>query len=308
MDKNKKFKKLIIFESAQASTVELLEESVVGNQYKLKFRAKLQEADVINNNRRVYSQATLQSVYIQLKNKAQERKLVGEMDHPQPTGDNASKVKRSSTIALDRACVIFSELEWDGNAIYAICETLSNTKGMDLYALLKDGVTIGFSLRAFGETKRRSDGSEEVLASGIKALTYDVVANPSHDNSVITEFLSENTDTDIDTLMDLNESSNTGAGGSGHKKVDTLNSLIGNLQNELKSEKTRIREIQGLQKVQNKTILEENYGVTQQNSSQKMTCFNNVCSIAPLEEAIEYLVQESVKLNNTIPKIKVKSL
>jgi len=266
------FNKSIIFESAQASEITLIEESVVGNQYKLKFRAKLQEADVINNNRRVYPAETLQSVYAQLKSKAQERKLVGEMDHPQPSGDNASKIKRSSTLALDRVCVIFTDLEWDGSSIYAICETLSNTKGMDLYALLKDQVTIGFSLRAFGETRQRADGITEVLAKGVKALTYDVVANPSHDSSVILEFINEST---------------------------SLQAVLNELNTELNESKVFLAE--------NKTVLEESTAVTQLQAEMPI-CLNNLCIIAPLEEAVDYLIQESIALNNKIPKIKVRAL
>lgn len=265
--------KSIIFETAFSSEIQILEESEVGNMYKLKFRAKLQESDIVNNNRRVYPAETLMAVYSQLKSKAMERKLVGEMDHPQPQGDNASKIKRSSTLALDRVCILFTELEWDGSAIYAICETLSNTKGMDLYALLKDQVTIGFSLRAFGETRQRPDGITEVLAKGVKALTYDVVANPSHDSSVILEFIDEST---------------------------TIQSVLKELNTELSESKQFASE-------ENKMILEESLLETQLELKTPI-CLNNICTFAPLEEAIEYLVAESIKLNNKIPNIKVKSL
>lgn len=265
--------KSIIFETAFASDVKILEESEVGNMYKLKFRAKLQESDIVNNNRRVYPAETLMAVYSQLKTKALERKLVGEMDHPQPQGDNASKIKRSSTLALDRVCILFTDLEWDGSAIYAICETLSNTKGMDLYALLKDQVTIGFSLRAFGETRQRADGITEVLAKGVKALTYDVVANPSHDSSVILEFIDESS---------------------------TLQAVLKELNVELTESKSLVSE-------ENKTILEESHLSTQLKTKTPV-CLNNICTFAPLEEAIEYLVKESIELNNKIPDIKVRQL
>lgn len=273
--------KSIIFETAFASEVTLLEESSVGNMYKLKFRAKLQEADIVNNNRRVYPAETLMNVYSQLKTKALERKLVGEMDHPQPSGDNASKIKRSSTLALDRVCVLFTELEWDGSAIYGICETLTNTKGMDLYALLKDGVTIGFSLRAFGETRQRPDGITEVLPKGVKALTYDVVANPSHDSSVILEFINES---------------------------ESIQSVLRELKTELtESKNSFLEESNTFSEGQNKTILEESK-LSAQLGEATPICLNNICTFRPLEEAIEYLITESIERNNKIPKIKVKQL
>ncbi len=268
--------KKIIFEQAYSGgEVQLIEESILpSGQYKCVFRAKLQEADVVNNNRRVYPAETLQQVYIQLKGKAAERKLVGELDHPQPQGDQSSKIKRSSTISLEKACFLIRELEWDGNSIYGICETLSNRPGMDLYALLKDKVTIGFSLRAFGETRKRPDGITEVLAKGLKALTYDCVANPSHDSSVILEILQEGT---------------------------SLNDLVHGLETALLEESQRFQE-------GNKSLLEEN-SLTAQLSENlaEPICLGNICSVAPIEEAIEYILDQVVS-NNSIPKIKVNLL
>jgi len=272
--------KKIIFEQAHISEVNLLEESVTpGGQYKLVFRAKLQEADVVNNNKRVYPAETLQQVYIQLKGKALDRKLVGELDHPQPQGDQASKIKRSSTISLEKACILIRELEWDGNAIYGVCETLSNRAGMDAYGLLKDRVTVGFSLRAFGETRKRSDGTVEVLARGIKALTYDMVANPSHDSSVILELLNESED---------------------------ANNLIRELKLDVLEESANIAN--GVESTNNKSLLEESTLTAQisENLAEPI-CLGNICSIAPLEEAIEYII-DNIVADTTIPKLTVNKL
>jgi hypothetical protein len=267
--------KKIIFEQAYAGgDIQLIEESVTpGGQYKCIFRAKLQEADVVNNNKRVYPVETLEEVYNQLKEKALARKLVGELDHPQPQGDQSSKIKRSSTISLEKACILIKDVEWDGNSIYGICETLSNRSGMDLYCLLKDKVTIGFSLRAFGETKNRGGGVVEVVARGIKALTYDVVANPSHDSSVILEILQE-----------------------GSNSRDLVQDLKANLLEEQS-------------KIQDGNILiEETYISNQINEKlPKKVCVGNICSIAPLEEAIEYILDQIVSDTN-IPSVKVKQL
>jgi len=276
--------KQIIFEQAFTSDVQILEESVApGGQYKCIFRAKLQEADVVNNNKRVYPAETLEEVYNQLKEKALARKLVGELDHPQPQGDAASKIKRSSTIALQHSCMLITDVEWDGSALYGICETLSNSKGMDLYCLLKDKVTIGFSLRAFGETRPKAGGIVEVSAKGIKALTYDVVANPSHDSSVIIDILQENED---------------------------ARSVINNLKAEILEES---RKLQGMLLEESDAspmeILEEasvRDQISQDGSVQKV-CLGKLCTIAPLEEATEYLLNQVVQ-DTSIPNISVKSL
>jgi len=184
----------IIGESAYISTsVELLEESTYAGTPKMKFKAKLQEANVVNNNKRTYPAETLQAIVDQLASKASERKLLGEFDHPSPQGDPQARMKRSSTISLQSACVLFTKLEFDGRFIIAECETLTNDHGMNLYRLLKDKVSIGFSLRAFGSSSQRPDGVVVVNPAGLKALTFDVVSNPSHSNAVIYEFIDEST-------------------------------------------------------------------------------------------------------------------
>ncbi len=174
--------------------LELLEESSFGGEQKIRFKAKLQQKEVVNNNGRSYPDATLRSIVSQLAPKASERKLLGELDHPSPQGDTAAKMKRSSTIALQDCCVLYSKLEYDGTFILAECETLTNDKGINLYKLLKDKVSIGFSLRAFGSSSKSPTGATIVNAEGLKALTFDVVSNPSHSNAVIYEFINESTD------------------------------------------------------------------------------------------------------------------
>ncbi len=184
---------LIQEQSYTPHSITLLEESQVGNTFKLKFRAKLQEQDVKNNNGRSYTGFALQTIVNQLASKATERKLLGELDHPTPQGDLEARMKRSSTIRLKDACVVFTRLEYDGKFIVADCETLTNDPGMNLYRLLKDKIGIGFSLRAFGSATPRPDGSVLVDGKDLKALTFDVVSNPSHSNAVITEFFDEST-------------------------------------------------------------------------------------------------------------------
>jgi len=193
-------KLMMIQEAAFYGTVDLIEEmsivGVSGMEKRLKFRAKLQERDVVNNNGRTYSEVVLQLIVDQLAPKATERKLLGELDHPSPqSNDKDVRLKRSSTISLQNSAVLFTKMEYDGKFIVAECETLTNRIGTDLFRLLKDKVTIGFSLRAFGGavidpiTKIQS-----IDPIGLKALTFDVVSNPSHSNAVISEFITESTD------------------------------------------------------------------------------------------------------------------
>jgi hypothetical protein len=208
------------------------------------------------------------AVVQQLRVKAQERKLLGEMDHPQPQGDNKAKLKRSSTILLGNVCVLFRKLEFVDGKIWAECETLSNRAGMDLYNLLKDGAVIGFSLRAFGETRDRGSGVVEVVPTGLKALTFDVVANPSHDTAVITEFLQE---------------------GSGLSEKEIMKSLVEEMS-QFKIGLSRTRG--GIVLEEAKELFEDIKPVMKSNDN---ICINGICMRGPIEETVDYLISQGLK-------------
>lgn len=259
----------IIHESAYISAdVQLLEESSFNGEQRIKFKAKLQEEGVTNNNGRSYSDEVLRVIVNQLAPKASERKLLGEMDHPTPQGDTAAKMKRSSTISLKDACVLYTKLDYDGKFITAECETLTNRAGMDFYRLLKDKVTIGFSLRAFGSSTKSPTGVTMVSPVGLKALTFDVVSNPSHSSAVIYEFINESTD----PLA---------------------------LVQELKEHKGEITEI-----IMEST---EN-GMAQFNLDGEQVCACSIdgsCVAGTIEESIDYLIDRALT-KNTIKKFSFK--
>jgi len=266
----------MISEAAQPTKIDIIEENVApasgalpfGNQaYRIKFKARLQTADSPNQNGRIYPAETLEAVYKQLLPKVREGKLLGELDHPQvQTSDKNGQLKRSSTILLQNSCVHFLDMAWDGQHIDGVVQTTTNRAGLDAYALIKDGVTVGFSLRAFGEIER--DGSYvKVVPQGIKAITYDFVSNPSHGNALILEILNENTDPQ-ELIKDLKEFE------------ETL---------KVMSEK------------EGKSLIEEAQVIT--NDGQ--VCANGVCPLAPIEETIDYLTELALK-NTKIKRIKLK--
>lgn len=168
---------------------------------RLKLRVVLQERDVINNNKRIYSDVVLRAVVNQLSPKALARKLVGELDHPLLMGaTDAEKLNRTVTVLLDKACVLFTKIEYDGRFIVAECETLTTEAGLKLYRLIKDGVQIGFSLRALGGVQKQQDGTL-IVSEQIKAVTFDVVTNPSHANAGIQQIVETLNENSITTLI-----------------------------------------------------------------------------------------------------------
>jgi hypothetical protein len=265
----------MISEEALPTKLDIIEENVApvaggipqGNPaYRVKFKARLQTADVPNNNKRIYPAETLTEVYNQLKPKVDKGKLLGELDHPQvQTSDRNGQLKRSSTILLQNACVHFLDMFWDGKNIDCIAQTTTNRAGLDAYAFIKDGVTVGFSLRAFGDIEK--DGSfVKVIPQGLKAITYDFVAMPSHGNALILEFLNESTD-------------------------------IASLVKDLKDYKETVKRVANEKEL---TVIEE--GTTIDN---QLICYNGFCSLAPIEETIDYLIDQALK-NSKFKKISIK--
>jgi len=195
-----------------SKNITVLEESTIGiGINRIKFKAILQERDVVNNNKRTYSENILKMIVMQLGPKATQRQLVAELDHPiSDSADKMTQLKRTATISLKEACIVFTKLEYDGKYIVATCETLTTPAGMTVYALLKDKVQFGFSLRALGSVTQNPNGTITVMEDGFKAITFDVVSNPSHSNAVITEILTESEDYQsvIKSLKSIRNSSN----------------------------------------------------------------------------------------------------
>jgi len=269
----------MISEEAKPTKIDIIEENaVVGNlsdipqgnpAYRVKFKARLQTANEPNNNGRFYPTETLEEVYNQLNPKVEEGKLLGELDHPQVmTSDKNGQLKRSSTILLQNACVHFQKLFWDGTHIDCIAQTTTNRAGLDAYAFIKDGVTVGFSLRAFGELEKEGK-YYKVPKQGLKVITYDFVAMPSHGNALILELINESTNVQ-ELVRDLKQFEET----------------IYNFAQE-----------------KNLSVIEESSIINENNFGQ--VCTNGFCMLQPIEETIDYLMEQALK-NKSFKKLKIK--
>lgn len=71
----------VLVDPVSSSKFEVLSEAVgADNSLKVIFRARLQECDVKNQNRRVYSRQVCESIVKQLAEKADNRSLLMEVD------------------------------------------------------------------------------------------------------------------------------------------------------------------------------------------------------------------------------------
>ena len=195
---------MIVFqEETKLQPVEIITESILDNgDAKVKFRCHLHDTQH-NNNKRSYGKESLKRIYEQLNPKAVKRKLAGEMGHPVPSGDQASLLRRMSTIDPNNVGVLFTKMNFTGDAITAEAETLTNDKGRNLYSMVKDNVGIGFSYRGFGKV----GANNETIPASIKSITYDVVFNESNNGAEILEVITES-ENPYALLAELDSASN----------------------------------------------------------------------------------------------------
>ncbi len=113
-------------------------------------------------------------------------------------GNDDSFKKRAVIVELKNCGSIIRNLYIEGKDVIAEIETLSGFRGPDLRnVLVEDKIPIGFSLRMFGRVKPHDtmNGVMEVTTP-LKAITYDVVTNPSHSSARVMSFLTESNNYD----------------------------------------------------------------------------------------------------------------
>lgn len=162
------------------------------------FRAKLQTMEESNGNGRWYSRDVINEIVNGLKPKIKSRSLLQEIDHPFVASSGASDdsfKKRAVIVELKNCGSIIRDIYIEGKDVIAEIETLSGFKGPDLRNIIvEDRVPIGFSLRMFGRVKPMADNPSIMeVTTPLKAITYDVVTNPSHSSARVLNFLTEST-------------------------------------------------------------------------------------------------------------------
>ena len=164
---------------------EILKEegSLKNNTYCVHFKTALQTFDEKNSNGRIYTMESGKEIYQQCKTLIKESKFIGELDHP-----ISSKAERESSVELKFVSHMFTDIRLEDNTLYGKGKTLSTQYGQTLSALLKDGIKVGFSLRALGfNVKKNMEKSAEVVNPPVIVISYDCVARPSHKEAVVLE-------------------------------------------------------------------------------------------------------------------------
>ena len=176
-----------------SSDINIIEESEnPDGSAKVVFETRLQTANERNANKRFYSTRICETIVRQLSTKAKQGSLMMEVDHPMFISESTETLKkRAAIVEINNCAAKLRKIYMKGNDVIGEVESLSGFKGPDFANLVsRDHVNIGFSLRALGSVEPMHDGTL-MVKEPIKAITYDIVSNPSHTSARILKFLPE---------------------------------------------------------------------------------------------------------------------
>ena len=147
-----------------------IHESMEKNGGKLIVKGVLQRAESKNQNGRVYPRdVLLREVGKYLDTNVQERRALGELDHPE-----------SSVVNLNNASHNIVEMHWDGDDLLGTVEVLSTPAGNILKELFKSGIKLGISSRGLGSVEpMREDNDTVEVQPDFELIAFDFVSNPS---------------------------------------------------------------------------------------------------------------------------------
>lgn len=120
-----------------------------------------------NNNGRIYPTAVLEGQLSKVQPMINERRLCGELDHPQ-----------NDTVKLSNASHLITKLEMKGNELVGEAEILNTPAGLTAKALVEGGVKIGISSRGMGTLSEDANG-QKIVNEDFRLVTFDLVADPS---------------------------------------------------------------------------------------------------------------------------------
>ena len=163
----------------------------------MKVRGIFSEAEKKNGNGRIYSKPLLVREVQKLQPMLSERRLCGELDHP-----------NDEIVHLANVSHIITNLQMEGNTLVGEAEFLDTPSGRILQELAKAGVRIGISSRATGSVEHDMKEDAYMVQDNLRMITWDMVADPSCQNAfpelVEHKQLMENRNTGVDYSTQVN--------------------------------------------------------------------------------------------------------
>lgn len=165
---------------------------------KVRARWKATQANVINDNARMYPFAVMTDGIERSKQAVSTGRMVGESPHPKHFVGKVGQVVFDTSI--DNSVIkIYNQFMDDSKTVYVDAEVLDTAKGRDLQALIKAGIPVGISMRALGDSVRKNvNGVMVDVATKLDILSYDVVMNPATPGCEVVSVL---TDSQVEAIM-----------------------------------------------------------------------------------------------------------
>jgi hypothetical protein len=138
----------------------------------MKVRGVFSEAERKNGNGRIYPTQLLEREVQKLQPLLSERRLCGELDHP-----------NDEVVHLSNVSHIITDLKMEGKSLIGEAEFLDTPSGRILQELVKAGVRIGISSRATGSVEHDMKEDAYMVQDNLRMITWDMVADPSCQNA-----------------------------------------------------------------------------------------------------------------------------
>ncbi len=130
----------------------------------------MQRAEVKNQNKRSYPKQILEREVKNYLRIIDEKRSIGELDHPDRPIVNLSEVSHMVT-----------KLWWEGEDVRGEIKLLDTPKGNIAKQLLNEGVKLGISSRGIGSVKKK--GGIDVVQDDFMLICWDLVSDPSTDGA-----------------------------------------------------------------------------------------------------------------------------
>ena len=163
-------KKLLIETHTIKISPSQLTENVNKENGNLMVEGILATAEVKNGNGRYYSKALWNREMDKYKELVEQRRSMGELDHPESTVINLKNVSH-----------LITDYFWDGDNVMGKIEILPTPSGDILKELIKNGITVGVSSRGMGSLEDRGGVME--VQDDFELLCWDFVSTPSNPGS-----------------------------------------------------------------------------------------------------------------------------
>lgn len=159
-------KNLIVSTMPFEFTRQQISESIEQNSGRLVVKGILQKASEQNQNGRVYSRNLLEREATKYNELIDDRRALGELDHPESSVVNLQNVSHNVT-----------KMWWEDNNLVGEVEVLSTPSGNILKELFKSGITLGISSRGMGTTREHE--GKTLVNDDFELVAFDFVSNPS---------------------------------------------------------------------------------------------------------------------------------